>query len=332
MLFVRFVVFVYNEFMSTKKWQDWLFDAWCIVSVIGIWPRFIEPSIIQVKKISLSIPLLSQVLRGLTFIHFSDLHYSAAFSPYLKRKLIRKINDLSPDYIFFTGDFLCRSNLEDKEGMRDFLCHLKAKQGCFCVLGNHDYSEFITVNEEGDYDTKSLHHISNASLGFRRLFSSRSLSRVFTEGAKKAHIHQELCELLHSTPFRLLHNQTVQLCFSGHYFNLCGLGEYMCHKFNPEEAFANYNPQLPGIVLVHNPDTFPHLRDFPGELILAGHTHGGQLNLPFLWKRFTKIEHLEYKRGLKFISDKRAYINRGISSVMPFRWFSLPEITYCRII
>lgn len=313
--------------MIRNKWQDGLFDAWCVCSIVGVWPRFIEPRILKVNRISIQHSKLSKALFGLKIVHFSDLHYSASFSPYFKEKIIKKINDLSPDYIFFTGDFICRSVLSDKEGLRDFLNRLKANLGCFCVLGNHDYSEFVTVNDRGDYDIKLPCNTSNVKLGLHRLFSSTPVSKAFTERTQRVNLHQELCDLLRSTPFQLLHNQTLQLSPRGSSFNLCGLGEYMCKKFSPETAFKSYDAEAPGIILVHNPDTIACLKDYPGDLILAGHTHGGQVNFPLLWKRFTRMEHVEYKSGLKHVENKEIYVNRGLGSVMPFRWCASPEIT-----
>lgn len=316
-----------------KKWQEKLFDIWCIASVIGVWPRFVEPFQLKVNKVSLTLPKRSNALSEMKIVHFSDLHYSASFFPSLRRKLISQINALSPDYIFFTGDFLCRSKLEDASGLKELLCSLKAVFGCYCVLGNHDYSEFVTVSQLGDFDTPSTETTSLIYQGFHRLFSSKPLTGVITKRAQSTTVHQELCHLLQETPFHLLHNETVQLSFLGKSFNLCGLGEYMCGKCDPHKAFAAYDSKLPGIVLVHNPDAIPLLKNFPGDLILAGHTHGGQVNLPFLWKRFTKIQHIEYKRGLKALDgDKWVYVNRGIGGVIPFRWFAPPEITLYTIL
>jgi len=108
--------------------------------------------------------------------------------------------------------------------------------------------------------------------------------------------------------------------------NVCGLGEYSLNKCCPEIAFKTYDVNSPGIVLAHNPDSMPMLMDFPGDIILCGHTHGGQINLPWFWKKFTLLENMQFKKGLFQIHNKWLYVNRGVGSVMPFRWFALPEI------
>ena len=59
---------------------------------------------------------------------------------------------------------------------------------------------------------------------------------------------------------------------------------------------------------------------------MCGHTHGGQVNLPWFWKKFTLMENPQLKRGLVRMLDKWIYINRGVGSIMQFRWFAKPEI------
>jgi predicted MPP superfamily phosphohydrolase len=313
--------------MSKKQWIEWAWDAWCIASGIGIWPRYIEPRLLEVKRLALPIAHLPAQLVDLKILHFSDLHWSAQFPSSLQRKLIRKANVLQPDLILFTGDFLCRSQLENREGLKNILKSLTAKIGFFAVLGNHDYANFVTVNERGDYDVEAPSSTSTIGKGFKRLFQPLSLTRQVTPQAKQVGWHAELMALLKQTPIQLLNNATKHIAYQGQWMNICGLEEYSLGRFNPEVAFKDYDIRYPGIVLSHNPDTLEILKHYPGDVILSGHTHGGQVNLPILWKRLTRIEHLQFKHGLKVIGKKWAYINRGISSVMKFRWFAAPELT-----
>jgi uncharacterized protein len=311
-----------------KKWTQWLCDAWCITSIIGIWPRFIEPSLLSVTKLSLPIPQLPKDLNGLTLLQFSDLHWSSNFSKVFSKKLIKKINSLNPDFIFFTGDFLSRSIMENPEGLKEFLCSLKSKKGCFAVLGNHDYEKYVTISSKGDYDIESSSKSSDIIKGFKRLFSSVSLSKEITPAAKQVKLHDELARLLQNTPFKLLHNEVEKVSVNGSRINVLGLGEYMAGKADVESALKNYDVDYPGVVLVHNPDMIPHLDNLPGNLVLSGHTHGAQVNLPFLWKKLTCMENHHFKKGLKKQGTKWCYINKGIGSIMRFRWFAMPELTF----
>lgn len=313
--------------MLKKQWSEWAWDAWCIASGIGIWPRYIEPRLLEITYLTLSIPHLPSELAGLKILHFSDLHWNNQFSLSLQKKLIRKVNALKPDLIFFTGDFICRSKLENREGLKKTLNALKAKLGCFAILGNHDYARFVTVSAKGDYDVEAPSPSSNIVKGFKRLFQPIVLTKHVTEEVLQIDQNMELLALLKETPFRLLNNVTEQVECNGTWLNICGLEEYSLGRFNPDQAFSSYDQRYPGIILSHNPDTLPILKNYPGDMILLGHTHGGQVNLPGLWPRFTRIENLQFKSGLKRVGNKWAYINRGISSVMKFRWFAAPELT-----
>jgi predicted MPP superfamily phosphohydrolase len=91
-------------------------------------------------------------------------------------------------------------------------------------------------------------------------------------------------------------------------------------------AFQGYDNNLPGIILVHNPDAFTQLKAHPGHLILAGHTHGAQINLPWFRNRFCRLENPRYKRGLFQEDGKMMYVSRGLGAVFPLRFNAPPEI------
>lgn len=314
---------------TTKKkthLSDRLWDLWCLVSVIGIWPRFIEPRIISSTKLSLPVNSFPAELNGLKVAQFSDLHLNPKVSQKFLDRLVSKINQFEPDIIVFTGDFLCNSEVKDPERLQRTLKRFKAKHGCYAIVGNHDYQLPVSINEAGYYDIQQ----SQASMikqGFKRLLSPLYPVGEVSERAKKIPINTDLIRILNDTPFRILNNQTETLSINGAYLNITGLGEYMLGKCLPDTAFETYRRDAPGIILSHNPDSFPMLKKFPGDLILAGHTHGAQVNFPFVWNHFTLMEQPHYKRGLFSLENKWLYVNRGIGSVMPFRWFSTPEIT-----
>lgn len=305
---------------------DLLWDGWCIASVVGIWPRFIEPNLIHTTRLNLKIKQLPSELVGLKILQFSDIHLHQGISNFFITKLIKKIKNLTPDLIVFTGDFLCYSRFKDKTRLKYLLDSLEAPHGCYAIFGNHDYEKPVSINNQGEYDVVE-NKSSMIGKGFSRIFTTTHIAKKVTSAAKEIGTHLELEEFLHTTPFELLHNTCKLLPVKGSYLNLCGLGEYTLGKCLPKVAFVEYDKQYPGVILTHNPDSVPLLEEFPGDIILCGHTHGGQINLPWLWKKFTLLENMKYKRGLFRLNDKWLYVNRGVGSVMQFRWFATPEIT-----
>lgn len=310
---------------SSLHLGDFLWDLWCIVSVVGIWPRFIEPNLLAIKKLILKVPDLPLDLEGLKIVQFSDLHISPNIPSFYLDKVASAVKGLNPDLICFTGDFLCYSHLDDPDRLKTFLQKFHAPYGCYAILGNHDYAESISINEKGEYDILTDQQ-SMISKGIKRLFTMTKIAKKITPRVNAVGFHQELISILKNSPFQLLDNATKVITIKNSRLNLCGLGEYTLGRCQPEKAFKAWDKRYPGIILAHNPDSIPLLREYPGNIILCGHTHGGQVNLPWMWKKFTLLENMEFKYGLKKTGNKSAYINRGIGSVMHFRWFAMPEI------
>jgi uncharacterized protein len=306
--------------------SPFFWDLFCLFSVVGIWPRFIEPRLISTTQLHLPIPHLPKDLEGFKILQISDIHLSAQTSEAFLEKLILKCQTLRPDLITITGDFICYSELHDPKRLKKLLNAFKAPYGCFAILGNHDYASFVSINQQGDYDLIEPPASSSLLRAFSRLTESITLTKKTTERAQHVPLHAELVSLLSETPFKLLHNESTSISVKNTRLNICGLGEYCLKKMDLEQAFQNYDQGYPGIILLHNPDGAPYLKNFPGDIILSGHTHGGQVNLPWMWKKFTLLENMEFKKGLLRLQNRWMYVNRGLGSVLPFRWFSTPEI------
>lgn len=313
------------KYFSFSRFADFIWDVWCAISIVGIWPRFIEPKLLRTTRLCLEIPKHPPSANGIKILQLSDLHLHAGVSPSFLKRLKFRILQLEPDVIVFTGDFLCYGQMKQVEELKLFLSGLCAPYGCFAIFGNHDYTHFVSVNEEGEYDTLNPSE-SSLGRGLKRLFKKVVLQKRSTKAALQTPENAALIELLKNTPFQILNNKTIQLEIRNSRINLTGLGEYMLGKCLPDVAFKDYDKNLPGVILLHNPDAIPLLRNYPGDIVLCGHTHGGQVYLPKLWKKFALMENQNFLRGLKHAEGKTIYINSGVGSVLPFRFFAPPEI------
>lgn len=302
---------------------DWIWNLFCFVSIIGIWPRWIEPRILRVKKKKISI---DSQLKGLKIALFSDLHLQGSTSDSLLKKIVKRTNEFQPDLVLFVGDFLCYSRLDNKERFLSFFNAFSAPLGCFAVLGNHDYDKNGGLNAQDEYDLIEPGRDSFVIAGMKRLFSLRTPTGIFSENLKSVNPHSELGDYIRQTPFQLLQNETVQCEYKGKRFNVTGVGEYSLNMCKVDLAFQNYDKNCSGIVLAHNPDAVKLLKDCPGDFICSGHTHGGQVNLPWLWKRVTILENRNLKKGFIRWKNKKIYVTRGVGSIFTFRLFSPPEI------
>jgi len=299
------------------------FNFLCMASIVGIWPRFIEPYLLTITRKTLCLSHDFPSFKGLKVLHFADLHFSAATSKKFLDKILKASRDFAPDIVIFSGDFICRAVLENEEKLIQFLNGFSARLGCFAVLGNHDYDAFVSVDNQGIYNVSSKGS-SLLKKGLIRLFNPIKLQKKRADKLKEVGKHQELLQLLKKTPFQLLDNETIVLKEA----NITGLGEYMVGDTHPEVAYRNYDAALPGIAIVHNPDAIPQILQYPSQLILCGHTHGGQINVPILWKNFTLIEHQEWCYGEFAFKNKRAFVSRGVGGVVPLRLFSPPELVF----
>jgi uncharacterized protein len=307
-----------------------LFNFLSIASVVGIWPRFIEPYRLRTTHLFWDLAPNEEALDGLKILHISDLHFGPHIPDHFLDTIVRKTMRHHPDLLLFSGDFLCFSEITQRERFQRFLDRFQAPLGCFTVLGNHDYEQYVCRTPEGNYQVGR----KKSSAGVLKMAFNTLINPTPVEDEKKPDVqsigmHHELVEILNSSPFTLLENTTVHL---DNKVNLTGLGEFTLARTRPETAFNGYRRDLPGITLVHNPDAFPLLKKTPGKWVLAGHSHGEQIHLPyppFLRKISRKLARLEnplYSRGLIQEGEKFLYTNRGLGSGFPFRLFSPPEI------
>lgn len=295
-----------------------LWDAFCFASVFGIWPRFIEPKLLSSSSFEIELPKIKHPLK---IVQLSDLHFNEEVNHNFLNKVTKRVIDEKPDLILITGDFICMGKMTDAQKLKDFLLSLKARLGIFAVLGNHDYTEGLNINSAGYYDIVKSVSLPALS-GFKRLWKVPNVQGLATDEAKAVLPNPELLKVLQESSVTLLDNNTIQIGD----LNLTGLGDLMADAVHPKEAFSKYDSNLPGIVLAHNPDSITRLNKFPGDLVLSGHTHGGQINLPWLWKRFTAMENMQFKAGLHQVQNKLLYISRGLGGVIPFRFNTVPEL------
>ena len=314
---------VSSQWPISERFIEHLWDAWCIVSIIGIWPRFIEPSLLPITHHTLPLPILPKEFDGLRIVQISDLHHTPEQSRRFLERIVQKITRLSPDCILFTGDLLSFSRMSDPELLQEFLSSLKAPFGVYAILGNHDYAEYVSLATDGTYRRADA---TGSALvkGLCRIFSKKEdLGPCVTEPIQEL---ETLTSLYAKSGITLLHNAHVQLGSRHACIQLVGLGDIAAQQCNPQRAFRGIDLRFPTIVLSHNPDSYALLEPYPGDLLLFGHTHGGQVNLPYIWQKVCDIQDKRFKSGLFYLNNKFLYVNRGLGSPVHFRWFAPPEI------
>lgn len=136
-------------------------------------------------------------------------------------------------------------------------------------------------------------------------------------------------EALKLTDIRDLTNQSVTLRRNGSELALAGIDDYMCGQPNLVQAMASVKPGIPALLLCHNADAILEQTDPRVQLILSGHTHGGQINIPFYGPPVLPGGYrAPYIAGLYQTATSQIYVSRGIGSIVPpLRFNAPPELT-----
>jgi predicted MPP superfamily phosphohydrolase len=126
---------------------------------------------------------------------------------------------------------------------------------------------------------------------------------------------------------RMLRNTSIALPNEDNVY-LTGLDSFSVGEPHPE-VLDHTPPGTRHILLVHEPDSFPQLTDSRIRLQISGHTHGGQVRLPYIGALVLPQWGRDYQQGLYAADDGRQlYVNRGIGTLTcHFRINCRPEIT-----
>ncbi len=147
---------------------------------------------------------------------------------------------------------------------------------------------------------------------------------------------ERIIESLGKFGIKMLRNQALLISFKGKERWILGIDDL--HRGEPDlaEATRKLKPgEKPLLVISHNPDYVPCLPHQFTELVLSGHTHGGQINLalpPFNeklnWLKFTRTDHhSKYPLGWYKINQNRLYVSRGLGmSGLKLRFNARPEL------
>ena len=219
-------------------------------------------------------------------IHISDLHLGSFNSVEQLEEVVFLINEEKPNLVVFTGD-LVNNYYSEAIPYVNTLKKIKAKDGKFAVLGNHDYCDYVGWDR--------------ASQEWKENFNN-------------------LIDLEKKCGFDLLLNESRIINIGSSKINLVGVENWGAGKFNKdgnlEMAMQGVNNELPTILLSHDPS---HWRQkvlkskYRIDLQLSGHTHGMQFGIEiphFKWSP-AKYRYKEWA-GLYKSNESQIYVNRGL--------------------
>lgn len=135
-------------------------------------------------------------------------------------------------------------------------------------------------------------------------------------------------DLIRSSGVRLLHNENA--VFED--LTLVGVADFWSGDFAPDRAFANAPKSGGTLLLCHNPDGKSAVEHHHWDLMLSGHTHGGQVRVPGLPPMWVPVDDKNFIAGMYEWENRQIYVSRGIGSPKHVRAFCRPEISVFDIV
>lgn len=266
-----------------------------IMSLTLLYSRFIATSGLNVKEYKVVNSKITDSYHGLKIVHLSDVHFGSTINKNELEKIVNKVNELKPDIVVLTGDLLDERLEYDQNVIIEELKKIEAKLGKYAVNGNHDVP------------IETYNYILN-ECGFKNI----------------------------NNTYELIYNNSNQpIIISGISSNYIDNSNII----SKTEMFTNYitnlsSDDLPiySILLIHEPDFIDNLDLKNYDLILSGHSHAGQIRLPFIGKIFTPYGAEKYYDEYYKVNNTDLYISSGLgTSRIKFRLFNRPSINFYRI-
>jgi predicted MPP superfamily phosphohydrolase len=251
----------------------------------------IEPTWLQINRLEIPIPGLAAAWDGLRVAQLSDFHSGPHIPPGYLEDAIERTAAERPDVIALTGDFIDRGPGYVAHAARLFR-GLQAPLGVYAVLGNHDFA----------------------------VHTARGVRRY-------PDLHRRVTDALTHEGVTVLRNQTLGLQRGEAHLLIAGMDDLWSGEANPEATFAGTCPRTPRILLAHNPQSVLTLGPHRADLILSGHTHGGQINWPGWGRLLLGKNARRWAAGLYHLpSDLHLYVNTGVGFGWRFRFGVRPEL------
>ncbi len=270
--------------------------ALAVMVLLAAWAFWLEPASLTVRRVSLRVPGWRAEHAGLKVALLTDLHVGA---PHMSlgrlRRVVERTNAEAPDVVLITGDFLI-GGPQDEGGERGG------------VLGG----TFV----EPEPIAGELKHL-RAPSGVYAVLGNHDW---WFDG-------ERMTRALEGAGLRVLENQAARVERGGRGFWLVGIADLWTRRPDIEGALREVTTPDPVILFTHNPDIFP---DVPASvsLTVAGHTHGGQVNLPLFGRPVVPSRFGQrYAFGHVEENGRRLYVGGGVgTSIVPVRFRVPPEV------
>jgi predicted MPP superfamily phosphohydrolase len=305
-----------------------------------------EPLNVHLEELTIHLPKAQGSLPagGLRILHLSDTHFRGlGWREKAKIERIRRLTaGLTYDLLVHTGDFW-----HEETGLQNLLLLLdvlpRPRLGGYGVFGNHDHvcyshSDMLARNWDRYRQANgktSNGHTPSLTEQVREFyhFAHYFMNRPFV--LKRVHFNNKelLRRALADKGVEILHNRTVHVLDKpgqpgGVDFYLAGVDDVSEGWPDIGKALERVPADRPLLMLSHNPDILAWPGIERADVVLSGHTHGGQIVLPWLGAVHTHSDHLPRREasGRLQRGDTQVYVTRGVGEGIPLRFGARPQI------
>ncbi|MEO6982527.1 MAG: metallophosphoesterase [Edaphobacter sp.] len=270
--------------------RNFLIGSGAIAAGVALYSGEIARHEIDIVHRTIAIANLPGPFYDYRIVQLSDIHLDEFTEPYFLERIVSHVNAIAPDLVLLTGDFITH-------GAFSFVISRSAAYRCAEILST--LTAPLRYAVLGNHDVAVSAPLVIAALGS------------------------------HGTP--VLVNQHVAVERGGARLWLCGADDPGTSHPNLDLAIPAA-PGAPVIFMAHEPDyadeVVRHPRGPLVDLMLSGHSHGGQIRLPLVGALVLPPMGVKYVEGHFRFNQMQLYVNRGIGTVgLPFRLNCPPEIT-----
>lgn len=294
---LRFSLFRSISSHPVSRWFDRAgVVASCVCAVGLLYGSLVGVSRLEVKQESYASADLPAAFRGYRVVQLSDLHLGSwSGRPEVIQELVERCNSLHPDLILFTGDLVNQRSCE-LEPFVELLSQLRATDGIYSVLGNHDYGTYYRWSSPEEA-RQNLQHLKQ--------------------------LQEKMGWTLLNNDHRVIHRGADRIAVVG----VENEGEPPFPQYGDLKKALRGTEGMFRLLLSHNPTHWRRevLKESGVQLTLSGHTHAMQCIL--FGHSLSEFKYPEW-RGWYRHGSQSLYVNIGIGYVgLPFRFNARPEIT-----
>ncbi|MFO7635524.1 MAG: metallophosphoesterase [Caldilinea sp.] len=312
----------------------------------------VEPLNIKMERLMIRLPRAAARLpnHGLRILQLSDSHFHGGGRSKREHAKIERVRALTAglkyDLLVHTGDFI------HYDGGLEAVMHLldavpRPRLGAYGVLGNHDYTHYAMQEAlprmwrtfqatERAADRRRGGVMRAITAGTRWLRYVQYVRNTPLDGRRTGgNDTDSLNAALQRWGMTMLHNCATRLQQPdiGLDIYLAGVDDVIEGRPRLGDSLHEIPESAPIILLSHNPDIIASPQLPRVDLVLSGHTHGGQIRVPFWGPAHTQVEHVprQHVSGYFRVGETQVYITRGMGEGIPLRFRAGPQITLIEV-